>query len=290
MCYISPEGVVIGADSTSSVTLEGGFHYYNYNQKVLEIGDGGTLGLVTWGLGGLSGVSYRTVLAKLADNLQTNPAASVEDVANRWSQLLGPLYYSILASDIAECRALQAKAAFDAKAVPRPDMRDETEEQKFYGLSNGLYVGFCIAGYVLPDRVPEACSIGFDPLQTHPLVSKVAINTPFWGAPNMIRRLVFGCDPALAQDIMHSGKWSGTQVELDAILSQYALLHPMLPIRDAIDFVHACIHSTIKAFKFSSLSQICGGPIELAVITTDRPFRWVRHKEWDAAISEGLGT
>ena len=54
-----------------------------------------------------------------------------------------------------------------------------------------------------------------------------------------------------------------------------------------IDFVHACIASTIKAMKFSNLAQICGGPIEIAVITTDRRFRWVRHKEWDAAISEG---
>jgi hypothetical protein len=62
----------------------------------------------------------------------------------------------------------------------------------------------------------------------------------------------------------------------------------MLPIREAIDFVHACVSSTIKAMKFStSLAQICGGPIEIAVITTDRRFRWVRHKDWDVAIAEG---
>jgi hypothetical protein len=42
-----------------------------------------------------------------------------------------------------------------------------------------------------------------------------------------------------------------------------------------------------KAFKVSNLSQICGGPIELAVIRTDRRFTWVRHKEWDAALAEG---
>jgi hypothetical protein len=61
----------------------------------------------------------------------------------------------------------------------------------------------------------------------------------------------------------------------------------ILPIREAIDFVHACVSSTIKAMKFSSLAQICGGPIEIAVITTDRRFRWVRHKDWDVAIAEG---
>jgi hypothetical protein len=68
---------------------------------------------------------------------------------------------------------------------------------------------------------------------------------------------------------------------------QQRLSHAILPIRDAIDFVYTCIYSTIKALKFSSLQQICGGPIEIAIITTDRPFRWVRHKAFDAAISEG---
>jgi len=61
-------------------------------------------------------------------------------------------------------------------------------------------------------------------------------------------------------------------------------------MRDAIDFVHSCISSTIKTLKFSHLSQTCGGPIEIAVITTDRDFRWVRHKEWDAAIKEGYAS
>jgi hypothetical protein len=28
----------------------------------------------------------------------------------------------------------------------------------------------------------------------------------------------------------------------------------------------------------------CGGPIEIAVISTDRRFRWVRHKNFGAAL------
>lgn len=58
-------------------------------------------------------------------------------------------------------------------------------------------------------------------------------------------------------------------------------------MRDAVDYVHSCIYCTIKAMKFSNLSQVCGGPIEVAVITADRRFRWVRHKSWDAAIADG---
>jgi len=42
-----------------------------------------------------------------------------------------------------------------------------------------------------------------------------------------------------------------------------------------------------KAMKFSHMAPVCGGPVEIAVITTDRKFRWVRHKKFDAAIGEG---
>ena len=108
------------------------------------------------------------------------------------------------------------------------------------------------------------------------------------GAPNMIKRLIFGCDDGLRASILSSGKWTGTEADLNALIEQCALSHPgTLPIRDAIDFTHACMMSTIKALKFSNLSQICGGPIEIAVITTDRRFRWVRRKPWDTAIQEG---
>jgi len=72
-----------------------------------------------------------------------------------------------------------------------------------------------------------------------------------------------------------------------ALISRHKLMHPTtVPIREAIDFTQACLLTTIKAMKFSNLPQVCGGPIELAVITTDRAFRWVRHKSWESAIRE----
>jgi hypothetical protein len=139
----------------------------------------------------------------------------------------------------------------------------------------------------MPGRIPEAYWFVFDPLGAKPLPIPIPQNTyTFWGAPNMIRRLMFGWDEPLKDAILKSAKWSGTDAELTTLLDTQRLAHMMLPIRDAVDFVHACIYSTIKALKFSNLFQICGGPIEIAAITTDRRFRWVRHKSWDAAIAE----
>jgi len=268
--------------------LAGGFHYFNYNQKVFEIGEpnNGTLGVVTWGLGGLGAQSHRTMFALLHDDLETKKPKSIAEIADRLVDRAWSTYDPLCV----RCRDLNAKKSFDSKATPPdPVARTKDEEQELEQLQRGLVLGFCIGGYLPPSRTPEAFSIAFDPLSKKPSPVLLPVGSwNFWGAPNMIQRLMFGCDDALKQDLLLSGKWSGTPAELEALLTQHRLATLYLPIREAIDFVYACCASTIKAMKFSSLAQICGGPIEIAVITTDRRFRWVRHKEWDAAITEGV--
>ena len=296
-CYVSPEGIVLGADSTTTFVLDasGTQHFYNYGQKLFEISgaaETGTFGAVTWGLGGLQVNSHRTLFALLADDIANNPPASVLDVANRWSTTFWNAYSDPncpVAPFIANCKSLAAKKRYDPTAPVDPGMRTENEERTLEQLRLGLVAGFCLAGYVPANRTPEGYTIIFDPLQTRPTPQRMPpAGWGFWGAPNMIQRLIHGADDGLKENVLNSGKWTGTRAELDSLVMQSALAHPHnVPIRDAIDFVHACIFSTIKAFKFSSLSQICGGPIELAVITTDRPFRWVRHKSWDVAITYG---
>jgi hypothetical protein len=285
-CYVTPEGVVLGADSTASAMLDGGFHYFNFNQKVFEIGEPGTgtLGLVTWGLGGLGPKSYRTLAAQLADSLDATPPASVAEVVSRWIDAFWTEYSPLITG----CQTLNKKLPFDPNAnPPDPAARTKAEEEELEQLKRGLVVGFCLGGYVQPSRNPEAYVVTFDPLAGKPAATPIGMSWSFWGAPNMIQRLMFGCDDALKTAFLQSGKWTGTPAELDTLVEQHKLATPYLPIREAVDFVHACIASTIKAMKFSSLAQVCGGPIEIGVITTDRRFRWVRHKDFDAAITDG---
>jgi 20S proteasome alpha/beta subunit len=287
VCYLTPEGVVLGADSTTSMATHGGMHYFNHAQKLFEIGEDSTLGAVTWGVASVSTRSYRTLLALLADKLKKNPARSVHEVARRWADLFWPEYSKNKYVQL--CKKLHAKKPYDPKSKASSrnrNTRTEVEEEEYGHLTEWLIVGFCIAGYTPNRRVAEAYQTLFDPLADKPDAEPVE-RLDFWGAQNMVNRLINGHDLKLAQTILDSGKWSGSKTDLNQLLSQQALARPLLPMRDAIDFVHTCIYSTIKALKFSHLSQICGGPIEIAVITTDRKFRWVRHKEWDVAISEG---
>jgi hypothetical protein len=287
-CYVSPEGVVLGADSTTSYGGGQEPHYYNYSQKLFEIGEEATVGVVTWGLGGLAVNSYRRLFAMLADEITTAPAGSVEEIADKWATLFWPEYDN--SPFLKEFKVLAAKPAYDpGAATPISGARNKEEEELFNSMNINLIVGFCIGGYVKSDRKPAAYSMLFSPTDAaKPTAVQAVSGFNFWGAPNMIKRLIFGHDEHLKNSIISSGKWSGTEPELDQILSQFNLNHPFtLPIQDAVDFVYSCIYSTIKALKFSNLSQICGGPIEIAVITADRPFRWVCHKAWDSAIQEG---
>lgn len=290
-CYLSPEGVVLGADSTSTYGNPSGPHYFNHAQKLFEIGEQGTMGVVTWGLGGLMHVSYRALLALLADDLKATPPVSVLDVATRWAAQFWAAYNGApaLAPFFQRCQQLGAKAPFDIAGQPGPDVRTLQEEIELIQLSNGVTVGFCLGGYVRSDRVPAAFEVLFEPqLTAPPIPDPLPIGSyRFKGAPNMTQRLLYGCDDGVKMAILNSPHWTGSGQDLETLLAQHRLEHPIVPLRDAVDFIHSSISSTIKAFKFSSLSQICGGPIELAVISADRDFRWVRHKEWDSAVSEG---
>ena len=289
-CYLSPEGVVLGADSASTYETTMGPHHFNYGQKLFEISNSpetGTLGIVTWGMGGLAIGSYRTLIAKLADDLRVSPATSVLDAANRWVELFWAAYTSSLGNELARCHALAAKAPYDQASLDDPVRRTIEEETELASLIDNRFVGFCIGGYTMPSRIPAAFEILFDPLDGKPVPQQLPSAQSLWGVPAMIMRLIKGCGDEIRDAIFNSGFWNGTPEQLDDVIAPHRLIHPStVPIREAIDFTHACLLTTVKAMKFSPQPRYCGGPIEIAVITTDRPFRWVSHKKWDSAVKE----
>ncbi len=159
---------------------------------------------------------------------------------------------------------------------------DQELENIRYSLSSDLEIGFCIGGCCLPSRSPEAVKILFN--VDGPSEPERVVGYSFWGAVKPLERTM-GFDTELIGEIASSGKWRGTPEELDALFLKHKLTMPYpMPIREAIDMMHSVVTTTIKMMKFSSAAAVCGGPVELAVITTDRPFRWVKHKDLGAAI------
>lgn len=283
--YVSAEGVVLGADSTTTFFNSNGAHYLDHAQKLFEIGDGSSLGVITWGLGGLMVSSYRQLFAVFADTLAATPPTDVAEVSARWIQFFHHEYTT--SAVVVEYQRLAALAPHNPATPGLAGTRSEEEEATHKSWTQGLVVGFCIAGCIRKDRQPEAAQILFEPTGAVPTAVAITAGFSFWGAPNIVRRLIWGADPELQDAIASSPNWTGTPADLQSLVDQCYLSPSFLPMREAVDFVHFGIFSTIKAFKFSNFSQICGGPIEIAVITADRPFRWVRHKAWDSALVEG---
>jgi hypothetical protein len=70
--YLTSEGVVLGADSTTTVTNPAGgqvqvVQLLNHAQKVFQVGERSRIGFCTWGTGKFGTVSHRTLAAQLSE-------------------------------------------------------------------------------------------------------------------------------------------------------------------------------------------------------------------------------
>lgn len=146
-CYLSPEGVVLGADSA---TTFGSRNHFFHGQKIYEIGTPGesTLGLTMWGLGSMGEISYRTLIARFTDEVIKNPGRSVTEAAEHWRNIFWDAYKSHFVQQRDRIRELQAKSP----------LTDE-EKEELAELESGYSGGFCLGGHALSDRSPKAFSM-----------------------------------------------------------------------------------------------------------------------------------
>lgn len=286
-CHLSPEGVVLGADSATTISKPGDSRacHLDYAQKMFEVGKSpSTVGLVTWGLGQIGQLSHRTLAARVGACHECEPYNNMQAMARRLAEELWLPYREEYQKEI-----VQIREGFEELKKKDVDQLSESEVQeigRLEELNSALSGGYCLAGRVEDPGPCEAWLVLWSPLHEDPVVQQLPSETPlFWGVPDIMERLIFGFDRRTLLDVLESGQWSGTPNELIDLVTQNQLIQPdLLPIREAIDWVHTVIHTTIRGTKFAKWPHWCGGPVEVAVITTDRPFRWVRHKELDAAI------
>lgn len=286
-CFVVPEGIVLGSDSTITTVIDGKPHYLNHNQKIFEVGEDSQFGIATWGLTAFGDVSYRTLIARLADVFKENEPPSVLDAANIWSHTAWNAYKDAFASEIDRYRTLENEISTrDEPTTKKQKLFDDAQRDELTNLHNDLRAGFCIAGYSKRDRTPRAFYIEIDPsLRSQPQTKEI-VKLQHFGNDDVVSRIIGVFSDEIIDAIKASGYWTGDKKDIQSLLASLKLERPDMTIRDAIDFVHFTIYSTIKATKFSVRDKDCGGPIELAVITTDRNFRWVKHKTWDSAITD----
>lgn len=277
--YLTSDGVVFGADSTATYTGAVGPQLANHTQKVFEIGEGTQFGFCVCGDGGIGPVTHRTVSALLGDWVQSQSNVTVLRLANRLLEL---------------CRELTLSS--DGETI----------------VHRVGYVSYFLGG-IDPGRVPKlmqvqyAARIDRDPatgVETRVQIEKATEFTIkaayFDGQPDFWHRTFFGFAQNLPQVLLGQLKAAllepgddPSPLEMVFATAWNASVRQFcsnafndIPLRDAIDYIHSSIFATIKGFKFKQGTPACGGPIEVAYVSTDRKFRWARHKAFDSAVSE----
>jgi hypothetical protein len=264
--YLTSEGVVLGADSLTTIerTHDGAtLQLLDHAQKVFELGQASCFGVCTWGGGAVGSLSHRTVIARAADRVNQG-SSSVADVAKCLVEVVN-------------------EALVGAQ------------------LAASLRFGYFVGGHDI-DRTPRCCRVGFGVFEGKLVSSESWFQigqSQFEGAPDYFARLFKGFavalpnllltelrrrNPELPPSFEQSFSDAFREVSASVLSAGYA----DLPLREAIDYIHTYLYTTVKGFKFRFGVPLCGGPIEIGYVSTDRHFRWACHKQFNSAIEEHL--
>ncbi|MEX1229490.1 MAG: hypothetical protein WEB58_04575 [Planctomycetaceae bacterium] len=258
------EGIILGADSTLTVSIpnqQGGrdvAQLFNSNQKIYEIGPKAEFfhpgrqfsgGFATWGDGSFGPISWHDLVNEFYCGYEETMQSS-DNVAEKFHDFAKRKWSELQASGAVPTGTCGPKAGAFVAAVAKGACRP-------HGSSLNLGLGQTAA-------LPRG---------------ELLIG----GDVTTVYRIINGFDPELEKDLLNSG--------VDPLLFKncankfsIASFTEHMPLRDAVDYVHFLIYSTIKMHRYKGSKALVGGAIEIAVITGDRGFRWILHKSLSDSI------
>lgn len=252
------DGVVLGADSASTIMNGSEYHNSYFNaEKLYNLRKGLPIGALTFGLGGLKGRSIGSLSKDLRQRFTDENLAE-------W--YLDPDSYTM-----AQVADGVKRFFFDELYVPE------------YGAGPAHHdMGLFVAGYSANADVPEVWRVIIDGGTCTVDPTSLASNPSggiWWdGVSEALYRLVRGWSETTLLRLQQAGLPPKDALNLlDAV---QPLLHDTMPIQDAIDLVHYLMDVTIGFVRFSPGEAIVAQPIDSAAITKHEGFRWVRRKHY----------
>jgi hypothetical protein len=254
------DGVVLGADSASTIIGANDTYRNSYfnAEKLFNIRKGIPVGALTFGLGGLAGRSVSSLAKDLRSRL-SDPASvdwyidaatySVKDIANKMVRFF---YEELFAPQFAA----------DLAVAP--------------------FMGFLVAGYSAGADSSEIWEVDIANGQCSGPVERVS-KTEGWGIQwqgqvEALTRLVLGWSGDTFGRLVGAGLTPDqARGLLDAV---QPMIHPTMPIQDAIDLTHYLIDTTCGFVRFSPGNATVAQPIDSAAITKHEGFRWIRRKHY----------
>jgi len=263
------EGLVFAADSAITLTapVEGAAEgtvqiqqIYAHGNKISQVGSY-PMGVATWGQGAVGDRTVSSLFAEFSEKEAatyreaggTEPDWTVERVAGRLYGFVKGRY----------------ETAFAGMGVEVP-----SEE--------GPPLGLLIGGYGATDYLPSHFA-GLLPINSEPGPARVpdpaSFGANWYGATDAILRLYKGFSPEIPQRLLALGL---DQKQAEDALSglEYPVAYDSMPLQDAVDFAMYLVSVVIGRFHFVAHPAICGGEIDVAVMTPQpREFTWIQRKD-----------
>lgn len=288
ICLKVGDGVVIGTDSASSLIGDNDryFNVYNTAEKTFNLVKGLPIGMMTFGLGGMAGLSIGALARELRQRLSGEDPLHAD-----WK--IDPRAYTI--EQVAHrVREFFYEELYQAEFGPLPPAPDSPpggaggdEDGEIEGIPGEKVpefplLGFVIAGIPANDYYTQVWTVqvigGFcsgPECQADRAVSGVV---QFWGQAEALYRLVYGWSPEAHQRLVSAGLSPETADQF--LVSRTDLAHPGMPIQDAIDLVKYLAEVTVGYVRFKQGAPTVAPPIDIAAITRHQGFRWVARKHY----------
>ena len=252
------EGLVLAADSIT--TLEGSIgqktgiiQQFDFANKIAHVKDY-PIGVLSWGLGSISDRSIQSLIMEWEYNYPSrseNETFTVYKVAQNLLTFLKKRYNT---------------------AYPKK-------------LDNPL-LGLFVGGYSALKFFAEEFLYEFpsskrlERRRSDKPDGRPWFGADWFGQTDALTRLVKGYDYAAINELVNRGadpaivnKW------LEDNVGELPLIFDGMPIQDAVDFANYAVQVSIGRFRFGAGPPLCGGDIDIAVVTPDS-FEWAQRKRW----------
>jgi hypothetical protein len=286
ICLKVGDGVVLGTDSAASLIGENEryFNVYNTAEKTFNLVKGLPIGMMTFGLGGMAGLSIGALARELRQRLSgedprhpewklDHGAYTIEQVADRVKQFF---YDELYQAEFGPLPASDGAIAEGAADIDR-DEGTPGEVAPEYPL-----LGFVVAGIPANDYYTQVWTVQIVGGICHGPECRcdraVSGVVHFWGQAEALYRLVYGWSPEAHQRLVSAGLSPETADQF--LVSLTDLAHPGMPIQDAIDLVRYLAEVTVGYVRFKQGAPTVAPPIDLAAITRHQGFKWVARKHY----------
>lgn len=274
------DGVVLGADSASSIVSDRGVENVYFNgEKIFNLRKGLPIGAATYGLGGIALRSITSLARDLRERFTSSDhewhlnvaTYSMEEVAQHLRTFFYEEHYVPTVHDtIVRLQEERARLAKD---------NDEPEPAAL--IYPGM--GFIIAGFSANRPKPEVWEVQIDAAGNCGAPELIwneesAGVVTYRGQPAALDRLLYGYTGWTLAKMIDLGV--SEREAVDFLVDFAPLAHAAMPIQDAIDLVDFLANTTCGFMRFMPGHPTVAGPIDLAAITKHEQFKWVRRKHY----------